>query len=257
MNEGSVKLDFTTEASSVELKNGSTHHINFDAGSKSPNKGLEISRGLVKFNLQAQTEEKSINISAGNTQVKTTDADLEMTAEGEKATVAVLRGKANLTNSASKDYVEMKEKFITEFQSDNYANINSIGKTSLPKVLNCTVINPYTDLILENYNALNNSTQISISDLPEAGYNLRANIANISIIKHVRFTLTDKAGRKIYTATETAHPFALAGLKNSQTGNYDFNAYKVKAGTYLLTVDVFTPKSAAPAYSSKFKYTFK
>lgn len=257
VNEGSVKLNLISEQSSVELKKGATIHIAYDAGAESNAKSFKVTSGTVKFSLQAQTEDKSININAGNTLIKTADADLEVSTDDENSTVSVLRGIATLCNSSSKDLVEIEEKYIAEFQNDSYANINSIGKTSLPKVLNYTVINPDTDLILEKYTALKNGAQISISDLPEAGYNLRANIANISIIKHVRFTLTDNAGRKIHTATSSSHPFALAGLKNSQAGNYDFNAYKVKPGTYLLTVDVFTPKSAAPVYSSKFKYTLK
>lgn len=259
VTEGSVDLYLDTEQSRIKIETGSTLHVNYDAAAKSLDKNFKVSSGLVKFFVQTQSEGQSLRVDTETTSITGSNVDFAVTSDGENSTVAVTKGKANITHNLSNDYILLEEKYIAEFSGNRFGSINSIGKTSLPKVLNYTVMNPETNELIEKYGALGNDAQISINDLAESGYNLRANIANTSIIKHVRFTLTDNAGRKIHSSSEAMPPYALAGMKSRSynKGDYEFNAFESKPGTYILTVDVFTPKSVAPVYSSKFKYNLR
>ena len=258
VTKGTAKFDFNSEVTSLDLQEGSTLHIAFNAGAMVNAKVFKVTSGQVNFKVQNQTADQSMQVLTENTKIDVIGTDFSVKEDESSSTIAVTKGLVSILNNASGDNFNLPEKYEVTVSGKKYPEIKSIGKTSLPKVIDYTVIDPEQNLPMDKYRKLAGGAQISMADLPASGYNFRANIANASIIKNVRFTLTNSAGKIIHSSTEESLPYTMAGIgKGQATYDYDFNAYEAKPGTYILTVDVFTPKSAAPAYSSKFKYTLK
>ncbi|MCM8531981.1 MAG: hypothetical protein NE330_12525 [Lentisphaeraceae bacterium] len=101
------------------------------------------------------------------------------------------------------------------------------------------------------YVNLQSGTTLEISELINKQVKLRAHIANTSIVNRVKFTLTNNAGKIVTTSTQRQFPFTMVSKFS------DFGGIKAVPGTYILTADVYTPKSGAPVYSSKFKFKIK
>ncbi|MCM8538230.1 MAG: FecR family protein [Lentisphaeraceae bacterium] len=255
--KGKTTLAFNTENSSISLPEGTTIVIGYPAEEQSQNKSIEVLTGKAEFNIQHQQAGQSMQVTSKAANVTVLGTDFHVGADDSSSTIEVNKGEVRILNNASDDQFDLPEKYGTTLSGKDFPEIKSLGKIGLPKVLSFSLIEPQSDKVLQKYINMQSGSEISLADLTEEGYNLRANVANASIVKHVKFTLTNNAGKTVMTRIENKTPYTMVGgLKNSQI-THDFDGTKAVPGTYILTANVYTPKSGAPVYSAKFKFKIK
>jgi hypothetical protein len=245
--KGKTVLNFNTEDSSISLDEGTTIVIDFDAGNFSAQKSFRVLTGKASFQVQKQNLDQSMHVLTKAAALNTKGTEFSIAANDDSAIIELNRGLGIIINNQTGEKFELPEKYKVELQDENFPELASIGKVIIPKTLNFTLINPEDNSHIEKYFSLTNGPIIALSDLPQTGFDLRANVVNSAIISRLSFTLTSISGKIMSTFNDDTYPFSMTGGQ----------AMKATPGTYILTTDIYTPKSTNPVHSTKFKFTLK